>query len=76
MGKDRTMVKGWMVYDAADDRAKSRKYFLDVNNAMAYCESQKESQRSDALMIRRQYMRPEWAEDLHQSRLRCDSLER
>lgn len=66
------MVKGWMVYDAADDRAESRKYFLDVNNAMAYCEQQK----PDALMIQRQYMRPEWAEDLHQSRLRRGDLER
>lgn len=66
------MVKGWMVYDAADDCAESRKYFLDVNNAMAYCESQK----PDALMIQRQYMRPEWAEDLHQSRLRHSGMER
>lgn len=72
MGKDGTMVKGWMVYDAADDRAESRKYFLDVNNAMAYCEQQK----PDALMIQRQYMRPEWAEDLHQSRLQRGDLER
>lgn len=60
------MVKGWLVYDAGDDRAESRKYFLDGNNAMAYCEQQK----PDTLMIRLQYMRPEWAEDLHQSRLR------
>lgn len=72
MGKDGTMVKGWLVYDAGDDRAESRKYFLDVNNAMAYCESQK----PDALMIQRQYMRPEWAEDLHQSRLRHTERER
>lgn len=70
------MVKGWLVYDAGDNRAKSKKYFLDVNNAMAYCKSQKESQKSDALMIRRQYMRPEWAEDLHQSRLRRGGMER
>ena len=72
MGKDGTMVKGWMVYNAGDDRAESRKYFLDVSNAMAYCEQQK----PDTLMIQRQYMRPEWAEDLHQSRLRRGDLER
>ena len=60
------MIKGWLVYDAAEDSAGSRKYLLDVNNAIAYCEQQK----SDTLRIQRQYMRPEWAEDLHQSRLR------
>lgn len=42
-------------------------YFLDVNNAIAYREMQRDAA---SLTIRLQYIRPEWAKDLHKSRLR------
>ena len=42
-------------------------HFLDVNNAIAYREMQRDAA---SLTIRLQYIRPEWAEDLHKSRLR------
>lgn len=61
------MVSGWMVHDAGGDCAESRKYFLDLNNAMAYAESQGSDKTQ---MVQKQYIRPEWAEDLHGSRLR------
>ena len=41
--------------------------FLDVNNAIAYREMQRDAA---SLTIRLQYIRPEWAKDLHKSRLR------
>lgn len=61
------MVSGWMVYDAGGDCAESRKYFLDLNNAMTYAESQGPDKTQ---MVQKQYIRQEWAEDLHDSRLR------
>lgn len=41
--------------------------FLDLNNAMAYAESQGPDKTQ---MVQKQYIRQEWAEDLHDSRLR------
>ena len=61
------MVSGWMVFEAGGDCAESRKYFLDINNAVAYAESQGADRTP---LIQKQYIRPEWAEDLHGSRLR------
>ena len=60
-------VQGWMVCGTDEEAQKPEMYFLDVNNAIAYREMQRDAA---SLTIRLQYIRPEWAEDLHKSRLR------
>ena len=52
---------------ASWEAQKPEMYFLDVNNAIAYREMQRDAA---SLTIRLQYIRPEWAKDLHKSRLR------
>lgn len=61
------LVQGWMVCGTEGDAQKPEVYFLDVNNAIAYREMQRDAA---SLTIRLQYIRPEWAKDLHKSRLR------
>mgnify|MGYP001030941307 CR=1 FL=1 len=59
------LVQGWMVCGTEEDAQKPEVYFLDVNNAIAYREMQRDAA---SLTLRLQY--PEWAKDLHKSRLR------
>lgn len=61
------LVQGWMVCGTDEEAQKPEMYFLDVNNAIAYREMQRDAA---SLTIRLQYIRPEWAKDLHKSRLR------
>ena len=61
------LVQGWMVCGTEEDAQKPEVYFLDVNNAIAYREMHRDAA---SLTIRLQYILPEWAKDLHKSRLR------
>ena len=61
------LVQGWMVCGTEEDAQKPEIYFLDVNNAITYREMQRDAA---SLTIRLQYIRPEWAKNLHKSRLR------
>ena len=61
------LVQGWMVCGTEEEAQKPEIYFLDVNNAIAYREMQRDAA---SLTLRLQYIRPEWAKDLHKSRLR------
>ena len=61
------LVQGWMVCGTEEEAQKPEMYFLDVNNAIAYREIQRDAA---SLTIRLQYIRPEWAKDFHKSRLR------
>ena len=61
------LVQGWMVCGTDEEAQKPEMYFLDVNNAIAYREMQRDAA---SLTIRLQYIRPEWAKDFHKSRLR------
>ncbi len=56
------LVQGWMVCGTDEEAQKPEMYFLDVNNAIAYREMQRDAA---SLTIRLQYIRPEWAKDLH-----------
>ena len=60
-------VQGWMVCGTDEEAQKPEMYFLDVNNAIAYREMQRDAA---SLTLRLQYIRPELAKDLHKSRLR------
>ena len=58
------LVQGWMVCGTDEEAQKPEMYFLDVNNAIAYREMQRDAA---SLTIRLQYIRPEWAKDLHKA---------
>ena len=49
-----------MVCGTDEEAQKPEMYFLDVNNAIAYREMQRDAA---SLTIRLQYIRPEWAKD-------------
>ena len=72
MGTEKT-VQGWVVYSVDNHSDKPPKYFLDVNNAIAYRQQQR---KRDLLLIELQPICVEQAEDLHQSRLRRTERER
>ena len=61
------MVQGWAVRSVESHSDEPPKYFLDVNNAIAYRQQQR---NRDLLLIELQPICVEQAEDLHQSRLR------
>lgn len=72
MQKSNTLVKGWVVYEVGEGSMAENKFFMDLNNAMAYCDHAKQGVTR---LIQPQYMRCDNAEDLHQSRLRKKSRE-
>ena len=72
MGTEKT-VQGWVVYSVDNHSDEPPKYFLDVNNAIAYRQQQR---NRDLLLIELQPICVEQAEDLHQSRLRRTERER
>ena len=72
MGTDKT-IQGWVVRSVENGSADPPKYFLDVNNAIAYRQQQR---NRDVLLIELQPICVEQAEDLHQSRLRRTERER
>ena len=72
MGTEKT-VQGWVVYSVDNHSDEPPKCFLDVNNAIAYRQQQR---NRDLLLIELQPICVEQAEDLHQSRLRRTERER
>ena len=62
------LVQGWMVCGTEEEAQKPEIYFLDVNNAIAYREMQRDAA---SLTIRLQYIRPEWSKDLQIGRASC-----
>lgn len=67
MQQKNPLVKGWLVYEAGKYGGTENHFFLDLNNAMAYCERKK---ADVTLMVQPQYMHLDKAADLHKSRLR------
>ncbi len=67
MQQKNPLVKGWLVYEVGGNGGTENRFYLDINNAMAYCERKKPDV---SLMIQPQYMPLEQAADLHESRLR------
>ena len=65
--KSDKMVEGWMVSEADEGRGAKPVYFLDVNNAIAHRQQQ---ENRNVLIVQLQMIRPDWAADLHGSRLR------
>lgn len=72
MESDR-MIQGWAVRNVEAPGDEVPKYFMDVNNAIAY---QQQQRNRHLLLIELQPIRMEQAEDLHQSRLRRTERER
>lgn len=72
MGTDKT-IQGWAVHSVDSHSDELPKYFMDVNNAIAYRQQQR---NRDLLLIELQPICVEQAEDLHQSRLRRTERER
>jgi len=61
------LIQGWAVRSVEKGSADPPKFFMDVNNAIAY----RQQQRSrNLLLIELQMIRMEQAADLHGSRLR------
>lgn len=67
MQQKNPLVKGWLVYEAGKYGGTENHFFLDLNNAMAYCDHKRPGQ---TLMVQPQYMHLDKATDLHKSRLR------
>lgn len=67
------MIQGWAVRNVEAPSDEMPKYFMDVNNAIAYRQQQK---NRNLLLIELQSIHREQAEDLHQSRLRRTERER
>ena len=67
------MIQGWAVRSVENGSTDPPKYFMDVNNAIAY---QQQQRNRNLLLIELQMIRMEQAEDLHQSRLRRTEKER
>ena len=61
------MIKGWAVVDTIEGSGFIVRFFLDLNNAFAFAKQQK---NCASLVIKPQYMHPEWAEDIYKSRPR------
>ena len=73
MQQKNPLVKGWLVCEVGGGDGAENRFFLDLNNAMAYCERKKPSA---TLMVQPQYMHLNKAADLHKSRLRRTGRER
>ena len=67
------MIQGWAVRSVENGSTDPLKYFMDVNNAIAY---QQQQRNRNLLLIELQMIRMEQTEDLHQSRLRRTEKER
>lgn len=67
------LVKGWLVYPTDEGGTANSRFFLDLNNVLAYCERRC---REQTFSVQPQYMRKECAADLHKSRLRRDKSRR
>ena len=67
------MIQGWAVRSVENGNTDPPKYFMDVDNAIAYRQQQR---NRDLLLIELQPICVEQAEDLHQSRLRRTERER
>ena len=67
------MIQGWAVRSVENGSTDPPKYFMDVDNAIAYRQQQR---NRNLLLIELQSIRMEQAEDLHQSRLRRTERER
>ena len=67
------MIQGWAVRSVENGSTDPPKYFIDVNNAIAY---QQQQRNRNLLLIELQMIPMEQAADLHQSRLRRKEKER
>ena len=67
------MIQGWAVRSVEIGNTDPPKYFMDIDNAIAYRQQQR---NRNLLLIELQMIPMEQAEDLHQSRLRSKEKER
>ena len=67
------MIQGWAVRSVENGNTDPPKYFMDIDNAIAYRQQQR---NRNLLLIELQMIPMEQAEDLHQSRLRRTERER